>query len=153
MENSDDSGRLIFKLMNRLKRNLDKWAVSHLAEMNSINFNLTYMPYFMNIGDEGISNIDLVNKIKVTKQGVGKIVKELEKLGLVTTEKSETDARSNMIYLTVEGRKFYLAVREMTNDLTEKYIDLIGKEEYNQFLNTFVKISEWHEEEDRLNQI
>ena len=151
MDNSDPSGRLIFKLMFRLRRHLDKWAVSHLAEMNSINFNLTYMPYFMNIGDHGISNIDLVDKIKVTKQGVGKIVKELEKLELVSTEKSETDARSNMIYLTDEGRKFYKAVRQMTNDLTEKYIDLVGKEEYSQFLDTFIKISEWHEEEDRLN--
>jgi DNA-binding MarR family transcriptional regulator len=151
MDNSDQSGRLIFKMMNRLRRHLDKWAVSHLAEMNSINFNLTYMPYFMNIGDDGISNIDLVNKIKVTKQGVGKIVKELEKLGLVSTEKSETDARSNMIFLTAEGKKFYEAVTEMTTDLTEKYIKLLGKEEYTQFMNTFLKISEWHEEEDRLN--
>lgn len=148
MENSDPSGRLIFRLMYRLRRHLDKWAVSHLAEMNSINFNLTYMPYFMNIGNDGISNLDLVNKIKVTKQGVGKIVKELEKLGLVSTEKSETDARSNMIYLTEEGRKFYDAVREMTNDLTETYIELIGKEEYNQFIDTFIKISEWHEDQD-----
>ena len=150
MENSDHSGRLIFRLMYRLRRHLDKWAVSHLAEMNSINFNLTYMPYFMNIGNDGISNLDLVNKIKVTKQGVGKIVKELEKLGLVSTEKSETDARSNMIYLTEEGRKFYDAVRQMTNDLTETYVDLIGKEEYNQFIDTFIKISEWHEDQDKL---
>jgi DNA-binding MarR family transcriptional regulator len=151
MEISDPSGRLIFRLMYRLRRHLDKWAVSHLAEMNSINFNLTYMPYFMNIGNDGISNLDLVNKIKVTKQGVGKIVKELEKLGLVTTEKSETDARSNMIYLTEEGRKFYDAVREMTNELTETYIKLIGKKEYNQFIDTFIKISEWHEDQDRLS--
>jgi len=150
MENSDHSGRLIFKLMNRLKRHLDKWAVSHLAEINSINFNLTYMPYFMNIGDEGISNLDLVNKIKVTKQGVGKNVKELEKLGLVSTEKSETDARSNMIYLTDEGRKFYAAVRQMTNELTQEYVKLIGEEKYNEFLNTFVKIAEWHEAKDGL---
>lgn len=151
MEISDPSGRLIFRLMYRLRRHLDKWAVSHLAEMNSINFNLTYMPYFMNIGNDGISNLDLVNKIKVTKQGVGKIVKELEKLGLVTTEKSETDARSNMIYLTEEGRKFYDAVREMTNELTVTYIKLIGKKEYNQFIDTFIKISEWHEDQDRLS--
>jgi len=99
----------------------------------------------MNIGDSGISNLDLVNKIKVTKQGVGKNVKELEKLGLVSTEKSETDARSNMIYLTDEGRKFYAAVRQMTNELTQEYVNLIGEEKYNEFLDTFVKISEWHE--------
>ena len=148
MEMDDHSGRVVFKLMHRLKRHLDVWAVSHLAEINSINFNLTYMPYFMNIGDSGISNLDLVNKIKVTKQGVGKNVKELEKLGLVSTEKSETDARSNMIYLTDEGRKFYAAVRQMTNELTQEYVHLIGEKKYNDFLDTFVKISEWHEAKD-----
>lgn len=149
METSDNFDRLILKMLYILRRHTDKWAISHLPAITDIDFNITYMPYFMNIGYEGISNHDLVNKIKVTKQAVSKIVKELEALGLVSTEKSETDARSNMIFLTKEGGKLYEAVKIMTNGLTDEYIKLIGAKKYEQFIDTFVKINEWHESQEK----
>jgi DNA-binding MarR family transcriptional regulator len=150
MEVSDQKSRIIFKVLYRLRRHMEKWAVENVPAMSSINFSPTYMPYFMNIGYDGISNTDLVDKIKVTKQGVGKIVKELEKLGLVTTEKSETDARSNMIFLSEEGRKFYGAVRGMTRGLTEQYAEVVGVENYEQCIDTLIKLAEWHEQQEKL---
>jgi DNA-binding MarR family transcriptional regulator len=150
MENAESPERLIFKLLYVLRRHTDKWAILHLPTLTSRDFSITYMPYFMNIGHSGISNHDLVNKIKVTKQGVSKIVKELESLGLVSTAKSETDARSNMIFLTEEGRKLYEAVNQMGRELTEEYIALIGAKKYDQFIDTFIKLSEWHEDKEKL---
>ncbi|SEA45619.1 Winged helix DNA-binding domain-containing protein [Pedobacter hartonius] len=84
----------------------------------------------------------------VTKQGVSKTVKELERLGLVYTGKSETDARSIMIYLTEEGKNLYTAIGKMADTMTEKYINLIGAKKYEQFISTCVKISKWHENKE-----
>lgn len=152
METSGNPDRFILKLVYDLRRYSDKWAFSHLPVMSKIEFNLTYMPYFMNIGYSGISNHDLVNRIKVTKQGVSKIVKELERLGLVTTAKSETDARSNMIFLTEDGKKLYEGVNKMGEELTGEYIKLVGAKKYEQFIDTFLKITEWHESQEQTNQ-
>lgn len=149
MEHSDGSERLIFKLLFMLKRLTDKKATVYLSSLISRDFNVTYMPYFMSIGNNGISNHDLVSKIKVTKQAVSKTVKELERLGLVYTGKSETDARSIMIYLTEEGKTLNEAVKKMADEATEEYIKLIGQKKYEQFIDTMIILKDFHENLDQ----
>jgi len=146
MENQNDPERLIFKLLHMLKRQTDKAAIEHVGALMPGDFNITFMPYFMNIGMEGITNHDLVDKIKVTKQGVSKTVKELERLGLVFTDKNENDARSIMIHLTPEGKIFYTAIGQMANEMTEKYIKLVGAKKYKDFIDTIITITEFHTE-------
>lgn len=145
MEHQHDPERLIFKLIFNVKRQTDKLASVKLGDLVPGDFNITFMPYFMNIGLEGISNHELVHKIMVTKQGVSKTVKELERLGLVYTGKSEIDARSIMIYLTDAGKALYEAVSRMAEEATEDYIKAIGAKKYEQFIDTLIKISEYHE--------
>jgi DNA-binding MarR family transcriptional regulator len=102
----------------------------------------------MSIGDEGISNHHLVHKIMVTKQGVSKTVKNSKRLGRVYKRKSKTDARSIMIYLTKEGKALHSALHQMANHMTDEYIKLVGAKKYEQFIDTFIKMSEWHEKQE-----
>lgn len=150
MEHHQDPERLIFKLIFFLKRLTDKGATRKLSAMVGKDFNVTFMPYFMSIGHEGISNHDLVHKIQVTKQGVSKIVKELERLGLVYTGKSESDARSIMIYLTEEGKTLYEAVRVMSDEMTADYIKITGAKKYDQFIDTLIALINYHEKMEAL---
>ena len=145
MELPDDTDRLIFRLIYILKRLTDKWSALHMPNMTSVDFNVTFLPYFMSIGNAGISNHELVSRIKVTKQGVSKTVKELESLGLVYTGKNENDARSIMIFLTEEGKVLYKSIRVMADELTEEYSKLVGAKKYDQFIDTLVKITNFHE--------
>ncbi|WP_158799282.1 MarR family winged helix-turn-helix transcriptional regulator [Pedobacter sp. L105] len=145
MEPIDDNERLMFRLIYYVKRLTDKWAVLRLPEMTAVDFNVTFLPYFMNIGNTGISNHELVNKIKVTKQGVSKTVKELENLGLAYTGKDENDARSIMIYLTEDGKALYAAVKKMADELSQEYIKLVGAKKYDSFIDTLIKIASFHE--------
>ena len=149
MEHPDDAERLIYRLIYILKRLTDKWATLNLSSMTSADFNVTFMPYFMSIGNNGISNHALVNKIKVTKQAVSKTVKELESLGLVYTGKNENDARSIMIFLTPEGKILYTAVRKMADELTVEYAKLIGVKKYDQFIDTLIRLVSFHEHLDQ----
>lgn len=145
MEHSDNPERLIFRLVYIIKRLTDKASADQLANLISGDFNVTYMPYFMSIGHNGISNHDLVIKIMVTKQAVSKTVKELERLGLVYTGKSETDARSIMIFLTEEGKTLHKAIKVMADEMTERYIKLIGAKKYEQFIDTLIMLIDFHE--------
>jgi DNA-binding MarR family transcriptional regulator len=147
MEQQKCQERLIFKWLYMLKRQTDKMASTRLGDLVPGDFNSTYLPYFMNIGEEGISNHDLVHKIMVTKQGVSKTVKELERLELVYTGKSETDARSIMIYLTGKGLDLHRAVSRMAEEATAEYVKLVGAKKYEQFIDTLIKLSAYHEGE------
>jgi len=145
MEHSETPDRLIFKLIYLLKRHTDKSATKYLSTLISGDFNVTHIPYFMSIGYDGISNHDLVSKIMVTKQAVSKTVKELERLNLIYTGKSETDARSIMIYLTDDGKKLFSAICEMADGMTDEYIKLMGAKKYEQLVDTLVTLIDFHE--------
>lgn len=145
MEHPNDTDRVLFRLIYMLKRLSDKWVSNNLSKITSSGFNPTYLPYFMNIGVEGISNHELVNKIKVTKQGVSKTVKELENMGLVHAVKSETDARSIMIYLTEDGRSLFNLIKSSAFDLHKEYRNLVGNKNFETTVNTLMKIIDFHE--------
>lgn len=145
MEHQHDPERVIFKLLYMLKRQTDKAASNYLDNLIPGDFNLTFLPYFMNIGMDGVSNHDLVSKIRVTKQGVSKTVKELERLGLAYTGKSENDARSIMIYLTPTGKDLFKAIKKMANDSTDEYIKVVGAKKYEQFIDTLILLTDYHE--------
>lgn len=104
------------------------------------------MPYFMNIGYSGISNVELVSKIKVSKQGVSKNVKELESQGLVYTAKNENDARSMMIFLTERGIILFEALRKKAEEISAEYVKLLGQKKYDQLIDSLIKIAEFHEQ-------
>lgn len=145
MKHKNDTERVIFRLVYILKRLTDKWTSLNLAKITSADFNVTFLPYFMNIGESGISNHDLVKMIKVTKQGVSKTVKELENLGLVYTVKSETDARSIMIYLTEDGRALYEVTKDAAFNLHGEYRKLVGSKNLETTIDTLIKIIDFHE--------
>lgn len=146
MENrTHENHRVVFRLIYLLRRLTDKWASVNLSKVAAQEFNVTFLPYFMNIGDTGVSNHDLVKTIKVTKQGVSKTIKELENLHLVYTEKSDTDARSIMIYLTETGKTLFDVIKEHSEGLHEEYRKLVGTKNFEIMVDTLLKLIDFHE--------
>lgn len=149
MEGHGETERLLFRITYILKRLTDRWAAEHLPSMTTVKFNVTFLPYFMNIGTEGISNTELVSIIKVTKQAVSKTVRELEELGLVYTVKGESDARSIMIYLTEEGKTLYHGIKLNSDKLSEEYVELVGPKKYDAMIDGLLKIIDFHEQMEK----
>nr|WP_199075679.1 MarR family transcriptional regulator [Pedobacter sp. ASV19] len=146
MENRmNENDRVLFRIVYLLRRLTDRWVSVNLSKVAAQEFNVTFLPYFMNIGETGVSNHDLVKTIKVTKQGVSKTVKELENLGLVYTEKSDTDARSIMIYLTESGRTLFNVIKEHSEGLHNEYRKLFGTKNFEIMVDTLLKIIDFHE--------
>ena len=56
---------------------------------------------------EGISVNGLLNKLKVTKQSLNRVLKDLERNKIIYLKKGETDARQRLIYLNSLGLKLY----------------------------------------------
>lgn len=147
-QKATENERVLFRVLYLLKRLTDRWALSNLPKVVSSDFNVTFLPYFMNIGEAGVSNHDLVKMIKVTKQGVSKTVKELENLGLAYSEKSETDARSIMIYLTEEGKRLFRVIKEYADNLHDEYRKISGTKNFETTLDTLIKLIEFHERKE-----
>jgi len=148
MEPEKNQDRLLFKLIYIIRRLIDHRSALHLPGLTNINVNVSHLPYFMSIGYSGISNHALLKEIKVTRQGVSKTIKELEKLQLVYTLKNENDARSKMIYLTDEGTELYKSIKEIGESTTMEYITFLGSKKYNLMIDSLIEIIKHHESED-----
>ena len=56
---------------------------------------------------EGITISDLLKKLKVTKQSLNRVLKDLSNLKAIEYEKDQIDTRIKHVYLTDEGEKLF----------------------------------------------
>ena len=142
---NEDTTRMTNRLLYLLKRLSDDWYCTKLCHANLEGFNNSYLPLFMSIGTKGISNSKLASTLSITKQAASKVIKELEELGLVKSEKCSTDGRSMMLYLTEDGIHFYEHIRNQMIALEENYKKVVGARNYETAINVMLKLVDYHE--------
>ena len=57
--------------------------------------------------DEGISVKELLVKLKVTKQSLNRVLKDLKKLKIIKQIKDRNDSRKKLLYLDELGKEFF----------------------------------------------
>lgn len=91
------SGKASTAITRRLQRNLRGTSGSMTAEQWSIMYHLWQ--------EEGLTQQELAHFTYRDKPSITRLINNLEKLGLVIRVNDKQDRRSNLIYLTKEGRK------------------------------------------------
>ena len=79
------------------KKTLDKYSIG-LAHNKVIHLLSMY---------EGISISELLKRLKVTKQSLNRVLKDLIKLEIIEFKKDEKDTRVKHIFLNDEGKKIF----------------------------------------------
>jgi len=133
------------RLIYLLKRLSDDWYCTELCHADLHGFNNSYIPLFMSIGTKGIANGKLASNLSITKQAASKVIKELEELGLVRSEKCDTDGRSMMLYLTDEGISFHNHIKNQMEALEQEYKKTVGAKKYEIAIDVMLKLVEYHE--------
>jgi DNA-binding MarR family transcriptional regulator len=100
---------------NDAKKTLDKHSlgIAHHKVIHIISIN------------EGITISNLLKKLKITKQSLNRVIKELIKLDIILFKKGEKDTRLKHVYLTKKGMKIF-----------EEIFSAQKKRIYNAFLNS-----------------
>ena len=82
---------------NDAKKTLDKHSlgIAHHKVIHIISIN------------EGITISNLLRKLKITKQSLNRVIKELIKLEIILFKKGEKDTRLKHVYLTKKGMKIF----------------------------------------------
>jgi DNA-binding MarR family transcriptional regulator len=80
------------------------------------------------------------------------VIKELEVMGLVQSEKSKDDARAVMITLTTEGRKFYEHIFGQLETLEETYKKVVGAKNYENALKVISQLNCFQEKMTKRDQ-
>ena len=109
---------------------LDKYSIG-LAHQKVIHLISMY---------EGISISELLKKLKVTKQSLNRVLKDLIKIDIIFFKKNEQDTRVKNIYLNEKGKKIFNEIFETQKKRIYNALLNSSSEEVINFDNVLKKI-------------
>ena len=112
------------------KKILDKYAIG-LAHQKVIHLISMY---------QGISISDLLKKLKVTKQSLNRVLKDLVKLEAIDFKRDDQDTRIKHIYLNKKGEKIFNEIFEIQKKRIYSALLNSNSEEVINFDNVLKKI-------------
>ena len=112
------------------KKVLDKYSIG-LAHNKVIHLLSIY---------EGISITELLLKLKVTKQSLNRVLKDLIKLEVIIFKKDDQDTRIKHVYLNEKGQKIFSEIFEIQKKRIYNALLNSSSEEVINFDNVLKKI-------------
>ena len=115
---------------NDAKKTLDKHSlgIAHHKVIHIISIN------------EGITISNLLKKLKITKQSLNRVIKELIKLEIILFKKGEKDTRLKHVFLTKKGMKIFEEIFSAQKKRIYNALLNSTSNEVNNFNNVIKKI-------------
>jgi len=121
-----------------LERRLDR-ALSATRGVSFSEYRL--LSALSKVPGNGIPRIDLANAVGLTASAVTRALKPLEKIGLVTTQKSERDARQSLAVLTPAGLDLLDDAQGVLRDMFKRlFINTLSENEIADFQSRLSEI-------------
>ena len=89
---------------------------------------------------EGISISELLKKLKITKQSLNRVLKDLIKLEIVTFRKDDQDTRVKHVFLNEKGKKLFSEIFDLQKKRIYNALLKSSSEEVINFDNVLSKI-------------
>lgn len=107
----------INKLQSVIARKFDSLSV------HGLGFNDFVILYVLYSSPESkMRRIDLAEKIGLTASGVTRLLNPLEKIGLVSRESNERDARVSYVVITPNGKKVFEEAKLSAENITKEIL-------------------------------
>ena len=111
------------KILNKYKIGLAHQKVIHLLSMY-----------------EGITISELLKRLKVTKQSINRVLKDLIKIDIIIFKKDEQDTRIKHVFLNDKGKKIFNEIFEIQKKRIHSALLNSSSEEVINFDNVLKKI-------------
>ncbi|NML43374.1 winged helix-turn-helix transcriptional regulator [Ramlibacter sp. G-1-2-2] len=96
------------------------------------------LPY---IDIEGTRSVDLARRLGVTKQAVGRLVKDLEEDGLLCRETDGADGRAFLVKFTDTGLDYLTRMHKCISQIERDYERMVGGERMEVVREVLMRIS------------
>lgn len=108
-----------------------RWAADGYPEVRSGHVQL-----LSNLDPAGTRNTVLAQRANITKQTMGRLVKELAESGYVSIHPDKTDNRAQQVQLTDRGRAFLTYLATTLGDLERVFAQVVGADKLSEFTAT-----------------
>jgi DNA-binding MarR family transcriptional regulator len=97
---------------------------------------------FRFVQSEGMRPTELAERAMITKQSLGEIVTDLERLGYVERVPDPTDGRAKLVRLTPKGEEAQQAALKAFADIERKWSRQLGADRIAELRRTLAEIAE-----------
>ena len=136
---AEQNQEVAYKLSNNLVRLLiefskdfEKRTLIMLQARGHPRLRPSHSVLFSNLGLGAVRVTELAERAQVTQQAMGKMLKEVERLGYITRDIDSTDKRAKEIRLTDMGIQLVKDSMEVVDEVRRYYADRVGEQELDQ---------------------
>jgi DNA-binding MarR family transcriptional regulator len=145
MTTHQPTARLVLKLFRGFEQSL----LEQLATHNITDVMPSHLNILRHLNNEGMMISQLAQDAALSKQLVGRIVKELAAKGYLKITDDQNDRRIKFVSYTKKGTSLIALAVEIVNDIELQYETALGKDGYDQFRNTLTQLSAIHSQQEK----
>lgn len=121
-------------LASRLRRLSDQYwqAVTAIYRQSGLDFDVRWATLFILIARQGpIAVMEMADRLGITHPAVIQVINELEKRGLIVSEKSEQDGRKRLLSLSEAGRAMLPRLQPLWEAFVAVNADMLSQQQHN----------------------
>lgn len=113
--------------LTEIAKDFQRRALARFAERGHVGLQPAHTAVITNVSLEGTRLTELARRASMTKQGMGQLVDEVERLGYVERVPDPTDHRAKIVRFSPRGRRLMSHGVEIGELIQVEYARLIGR--------------------------
>jgi DNA-binding MarR family transcriptional regulator len=114
------------RLLREFSQDFERRIWERLASRGYPDIRPSHSQVFANLGLGAVRVTELAERARVTQQAMGKLLRELERMGYITRAVDDADRRAREIRLTDKGIELARVCLEVVDELHAEYAEKIG---------------------------
>ncbi|WP_101756978.1 MarR family winged helix-turn-helix transcriptional regulator [Oceanicoccus sp. KOV_DT_Chl] len=114
------------RLLVELAKDFERRTLQKCHQRGHTKIRRSHSSLFSNLGFEAVRLTELAERAGITQQAMGKLVKEMERVGYVKRHVDESDKRAKIIELTEMGTTLVNDSMEIVDEVIAEYTAALG---------------------------
>jgi DNA-binding MarR family transcriptional regulator len=138
-------GALLRVPWDALRRRIQEQLAAH----GHPRIGLRHMWVFQHPGPDGERPSVLAERARISRQGINKLINELEAAGYLKRDVDPVDGRARLVYLTRSGRQVIRDIRVIIASVEEEWEQALGARRYHQMRSALAELGHLVESGER----
>lgn len=140
------------RLVHSLFRTFEQALLQQLSMRGITDVTPSHLNVLRHLNNAGMKLGELAQDAGLSKQLIGRIVKELEQKAYLQISADPSDGRVKFVDYTAKGTSLIATAVEIVSEFERRYENLLGSDEYNLFRKQLSELTDLHIKQEHNNE-
>src|SRR6266496_1351624 len=121
---------------------VQRHMLERLHERGFSDFDAAYLNVFQYPGPQGARPSELAARLRISKQALGYLLRQLEQLGYLQRRADPHDQRGKRIVVTRRGKRAIHVIRDAVSEIETTWTQQLGSERFAQLRELLLKLNQ-----------